>query len=63
MAERVRFNNDCAPIIGAEVGIELPLTDETEVGPSVLRQQADELRDRSSGIHFSSETQMTSTTA
>jgi hypothetical protein len=43
--ERVRFNNACAPIISAEVGIELPLTDETEVGPSVLRQQADELRE------------------
>ncbi len=43
--ERVRFNNACAPIIEAEVGIELPLTDETEVGRSVLTQQADELRE------------------
>lgn len=43
--DRVRFNNACAPIIDAEVGIESALTDETEVGRNVLRQQADELRE------------------
>lgn len=43
--ERANFNNACAPIMTAEMGIELPLTDETEVGRSVLRQQADELRE------------------
>jgi hypothetical protein len=43
--DRVRFNNACAPIINAEMGIELALKDETEVCRSVLRQQADELRE------------------
>jgi hypothetical protein len=43
--DRVRFNNACAPIIDAEMDIELPLTDETQVGLSVLRRQTDELRE------------------
>lgn len=43
--DRARFNKVCQSIIDVEVGIELRLPDEADVGRNVLKQQADELRE------------------